>query len=167
MAREAKAHAPAAVADAARLPFAAATFDRVLALHMLYHCPDLAAAAQELRRVLRPGGVLIAVTNAPDHLVEVREVRRTATGVDPLRATERFNLANGGDYLRAAFDDVRTERVDGEIVVPIAQPVVDYVASLAGWDPAAEPSLRAAVDSIIERDGAFRARTRAGAFICR
>ena len=167
MAREARAHAPTAVGDAARLPFADATFDRVLALHMLYHCPDIPATVRELRRVLQPGGVLVAVTNAADHLVELRELRRAVTSVDPLRATERFSLENGGDVLRGAFADVRVERVDGEIAVPTASPVVDYVASTAGWDPAAEVAFAAAVDAVIERDGAFRARTRAGAFICR
>ncbi len=167
MAREAKAHAPAAVADAARLPFAEATFDRVLALHMLYHCDDIPAAVRELRRVLRPGGVLIAVTNAPDHMLELRELRRTVTGVDPLRVTDRFSLDNGGDFLRAVFADVRLEPVEGEVAVPSAQPVVEYVASMAGWDPTIEPAFTAALDSVIERDGAFRARTRSGAFICR
>jgi len=34
----------------------------VLAVHMLYHVPDREAAARELRRVLAPEGVCVAVT---------------------------------------------------------------------------------------------------------
>ncbi len=55
---------PAAAAlsgDARRLPFADATFDRVIAAEVLEHIDDDAAAVAELARVLRPGGT-IAVT---------------------------------------------------------------------------------------------------------
>lgn len=47
--------------DALRLPFADATFDRVIASEVMEHIPDDAAAVAELARVLRPGGT-IAVT---------------------------------------------------------------------------------------------------------
>lgn len=47
--------------DALRLPFADATFDRVIASEVMEHIPDDVAAAAELARVLRPGGT-IAVT---------------------------------------------------------------------------------------------------------
>jgi SAM-dependent methyltransferase len=43
--------------DAARLPFADQQFDLVLALDVLEHIDDDAAAAAELLRVLRPGGL--------------------------------------------------------------------------------------------------------------
>src|SRR5690349_6188727 len=55
--------APLVNGDAQALPFAGASFDTVIAPHMLYHVPDRRLAARELRRVLRPGGVCVAVTN--------------------------------------------------------------------------------------------------------
>lgn len=51
----------AANGDATRLPFADASFDRIIASEVLEHVPDDAAAFTELARVLRPGGT-IAVT---------------------------------------------------------------------------------------------------------
>lgn len=45
-------------ADGERLPFAAASFDRVWGNAILHHL-DLSVAARELRRVLRPGGVAV------------------------------------------------------------------------------------------------------------
>jgi SAM-dependent methyltransferase len=45
-------------ADAERLPFADASFDRVWGNAVLHHL-DLPVAARELRRVLRPGGVAV------------------------------------------------------------------------------------------------------------
>jgi ubiquinone/menaquinone biosynthesis C-methylase UbiE len=41
------------VADVEAMAFADESFTVVLANHMLYHCPDLAQAVAELRRVLR------------------------------------------------------------------------------------------------------------------
>jgi SAM-dependent methyltransferase len=50
------------VADAQqRLPFDDESFDRVVAIHVLEHLPDLPAALDEIRRVLRPGGRLSVV----------------------------------------------------------------------------------------------------------
>jgi SAM-dependent methyltransferase len=44
-----------------RMPFEDASFDRVLAVHVLEHLPDLPAALAEIRRVLKPGGRFVAV----------------------------------------------------------------------------------------------------------
>lgn len=47
------------------LPFAAASFDGAIALDLLVHLPEPVAALRELRRVLRPEGVLLVdMTNA-------------------------------------------------------------------------------------------------------
>jgi SAM-dependent methyltransferase len=48
-------------ADAARLPFADASFDAVLIRDLLHHLPDRVRALREARRVLRPGGRLTLV----------------------------------------------------------------------------------------------------------
>ena len=45
--------------DACALPFADASFDRVLAVECIFHFPSRAAFLAEVRRVLRPGGVLV------------------------------------------------------------------------------------------------------------
>jgi ubiquinone/menaquinone biosynthesis C-methylase UbiE len=47
-------------ANALRLPFRDQAFDTVHASHILEHIPDLEAAMQEIHRVLRPGGTLVA-----------------------------------------------------------------------------------------------------------
>jgi SAM-dependent methyltransferase len=57
----AEGHGTAVVADALRLPFPTASFDRVIAAEVLEHITDDASAIAELARVLRPGGTM-AVT---------------------------------------------------------------------------------------------------------
>ncbi len=50
------------VADCQKpLPYPAASFDRVLAVHVLEHLPDLPAAVAEAHRLLKPGGVFSIV----------------------------------------------------------------------------------------------------------
>jgi SAM-dependent methyltransferase len=59
-------------ADAARLPFADASFDRAFLVSMLGEVPDPARAVAELQRVLRPGGVVAfcETVNDPDYVRE-------------------------------------------------------------------------------------------------
>jgi ubiquinone/menaquinone biosynthesis C-methylase UbiE len=45
-------------ADGRRLPFADSSFDRVICAEVLEHVPDYEAVLEEIRRVLKPGGVL-------------------------------------------------------------------------------------------------------------
>src|SRR3954453_8831197 len=48
-----------AACDAAELPFADESFDLVLGHAVLHHIPDLPRAFAEMRRVLRPGGLVL------------------------------------------------------------------------------------------------------------
>ena len=52
-------HRPDVVGDALQLPFNDATFDATMMFEVLEHVPDPFAAAAEMRRVLRPGGVFL------------------------------------------------------------------------------------------------------------
>lgn len=61
-----------AIAEVAALPFAAACFDKVLCVHVVYFWPDLDAALRELARVIKPGGrmALVFRTSADTSAVE-------------------------------------------------------------------------------------------------
>jgi SAM-dependent methyltransferase len=61
-------------ADAMRLPFRTGSFDAVVALDLVEHLSDDATAMREFRRVLRPGGRLIATVPAYQSLWSAHDV---------------------------------------------------------------------------------------------
>jgi SAM-dependent methyltransferase len=113
----------ARVADATELPFEDDTFDLVAAMWMLYHVPDLDRGLAEVRRVLRPGGRFLAVTNGDEH---VADLRREAGGSAVVTA---FSSENGEDALRRHFDVVRREDLHTRAVFPDHATAVAYLAS--------------------------------------
>jgi SAM-dependent methyltransferase len=166
-----------AVADARALPLPDASVDVALAMHMLYHVPDIARAVAEVRRVLRPGGVLLAATNGQAHLHELDMAETTDQPPPALfSGGARFTLENGAAWLQTAFATVERRDAFSTLVVPDPAPVVRYVASMTTLlDPLfpagpARAALLAAVErrvaAAIAADGAFRVSTRAGLFRC-
>jgi len=91
-------------AEAERIPFPDATFDRAFSIGVIHFWPDPIIALRELRRVLRPGGFAILGALAPP-------------------ATADFAKAEFGFYLRdaatwealcreASFREVKAETVE-------------------------------------------------------
>lgn len=91
----------ARVADIQALPFADDAFDAVVALWMLYHVPDLDAGLAQVRRVLRPQGTFVAVTNGDHHLADLL----IFAGGAPL--VTGFSSENGEQALRRHFGSVQ------------------------------------------------------------
>ncbi len=111
------------LADVRDLPFPDDSFDAVVAMWMLYHVPDLDRALDEVDRVLRPGGLLVAVTNGDEH---VADLRREAGG-GPLVTT--FSSENGGPALERHFADVRRDDIATRAVFSDHAQALAYLAS--------------------------------------
>ena len=99
-------------ADICYLPFDDASFDVVYAGWMLYHVRDLERALNEVRRVLRPGGTFVAVTNGNDHLADLR----IAAGGKAL--VTQFSSETGEFVLGRRFADVRRHDLETRAVFP-------------------------------------------------
>ncbi len=134
-------------ADVQRLPFPAGSFDVVLANHMLYHVPDLDQGIEEIQRVLRPAGCLIAATNSQYNLPEFEQLIRRAyhllgavtTDSEVMRPTAyHFQLEDGAAALARHFYAVARYDLPGAFIFPSAQPAIDYINSTR---PLREPQL--------------------------
>jgi hypothetical protein len=143
-----------------------------------------------LRRVLRPGGLLVATTGSRDDYAEMlalhaEGVRAVGLPLDPGQADSvitRFNLENGRDYIAPYFPDVEVRRRVDALRIPTVEAFMRFY--LSAWiytgadgpdDPRVPPGgwnalaawVAARVGAVIACEGVFRMRKTAGAFIAR
>lgn len=113
------------------LPFPDASFDRIFAMHMLYHVDDADQSLKELERVLRPGGTLIATTNAEDDMKILVSIGRDYFGTSASGSIyPKFGATVAENRLNAQFNTVtRHDHIDDYIGVT-AQAVCDYLSTL-------------------------------------
>jgi SAM-dependent methyltransferase len=128
------------VGDVQALPFGDEEFDVAIAAWMLYHVADLDLGLAELARVLRPGGRLVAVTNAVDHLQELWDLAERATSIR--RFT--FRTDNGEEALMSHFAHVERRDATGFVVMDDAAvrrfaESWDALAPLVRMPPLGEP----------------------------
>lgn len=169
------------VGDVQRLPFSDATFDSAMALMMLYHVPNQEAAVAELRRVVRPGGRLVATTASQRNQDELRALIDKAVGGGwtwRRPSATSFHLEGGAAVLHTAFAEVETlEAPERRIFVTDADVMADYVASTADhyrgtlppgrtWDDVVE-AVRVATRAAVRAEGALVLTARLGALVCR
>ena len=160
-----------AAADIEALPLAADSVDVVVAAFMLYHVPHLNLALEELSRVLRNDGVMLAVTNGPGDKVEIRkaweEAGRRVIGptFEVPHWLDNFNLDNGPTVLGELFDVVTVVRTRGIFQFPDPGPVLSWVQSLRpGFDVGIDDATWTAVMGELHRLVALEIETH-GAFV--
>jgi SAM-dependent methyltransferase len=115
----------ALVGDVQELPFGDGEFDCCVAAWMLYHVPDLDRGLSELRRVLRSGGRLVAVTNGRRHTEELRVL------AGDWAWQRRFVREEAVAVLERHFAQVERRDVDGWVTVD-PDGVQRFVESLGG-----------------------------------
>lgn len=135
----------ARLGDVQSLDLPAESFDCAVAAWMLYHVPDLDRALGEIARVLRPGGRLVAVTNAVDHLLEVWQLGG-AEHLPPLT----FGAENGKEVLSRHFARVEQRGVEGTTTFPNASAVRAYLGSFERGIPLAR-AVPAVVPPLVAR----------------
>jgi SAM-dependent methyltransferase len=144
--------------DAMALPFEDSSFDIVTARHMLYHVPDIRAALLEVRRVLRPDGRFLAVTNADGYFADYWQLARDAlieeSPFDAFIAemtSPRFYHGELETLIREVFGHAQLEVKDQFLEFPDVAPVMAY------WDSAQNGSGVSSADWSVGRERFARA----------
>jgi len=158
--------------DVQALDLPDSNFDAVVANWMLYHVEDRPRALAETRRVLKPGGVLLAATNGDRHVGEIDALVNEYLGdASPVKGGLAFSLENSAAQLGPFFDDIALHQRRSSLRITETESVVGYVLS---FDEAKQAivgdrlgELRRRVQDEIGAAGAFVVRTHSGLFIAR
>jgi SAM-dependent methyltransferase len=158
--------------DAQDLPFPDASFDVVVANHMLYHVPEPTRAVAEFARVLRPDGVLLAATNGPNHLDVMIEISREVFGFSSSDFVDRrFGRSSGEAILTSAFGDVAWHHHPSTLVCDDPDAVVAFFRSSMPGQQATPEQLAALDDAVAQRfraaGGVVTMSTESGCFVAR
>ena len=155
-------------ADIQDLPFMKDTFDVVIANSMLYHVPDIEQGLQEVRRVLKEGGVFYCATfgehNFTDRLAEWFRL----AGED-FKPNHNFTMQNGKGILSRFFSSVSPVFYEDSLHITDAEDLVEYLRSLASFKTVFDLPVQRIRDIIMEHtaDGALDLPKEYGMFICR
>lgn len=157
--------------DAQAIPYPDATFDIVIANYMLYHVPDRAQALAEIRRVLRPGGVLTAATASKDSMKEIRAwFHAINPGADASMGHSLFTLENGQSQLEPFFNDVEIRHYPNQLRITDVKPLMSYIRSttaFGGQPEAVFARLEQNLLALLETDGEIYITKDSGLFLAR
>jgi ubiquinone/menaquinone biosynthesis C-methylase UbiE len=145
-----------AVADVRELPFADASFDGVIANHMLFHIEDRPRALGEVGRVLRSGGLFCATTLGLGHLRVLRELVPPREGSQWAKTRERFMVESVREELAPFFVDVELEPYEDSLEVSELEPLLAFVRSRGDVAEHELEPLRRVAEAEIAKRGSFQ-----------
>ncbi len=121
--------------DCHTIPFEDASFDLVVANHLLFYCEDIARVCREVKRVLKPGGRFVCSTYGSKHMKEITYLVQAFDSRIMLAAEDLyglFGLENGSAILGEIFDDVLKVEYEDEIRLKEPEPLLEYILSCHG-----------------------------------
>ena len=123
------------VLDCEQIPFKDNYFDCVIANHVLFYLNDLNQGLKEIKRVLRPDGVLYCSTYGQNHMKEINEIVKEFDDRIVLSSNNlfsKFGLENGKERLNKYFEFVQLNLYEDSLLIDKAQPLIDYIMSCHG-----------------------------------
>jgi SAM-dependent methyltransferase len=163
------------IGDIEHIPVRRGAFDVVVVACTLYFMPDLDCALEEIKRVLRPGGKIVASTWAGDHLQELGELSTAALqhvfgDTSQRELVDRFGVDSAPDTLGHHFSRVSSREIRGWLDIPD----VDTLVSL--WEAQHSPAFpdvfipvrdefRRLAEERLARDGHLRITRHGAVFV--
>ena len=120
--------------EAAKLPFADASFDLIFSNMCLQWVPDLPVALAEFRRVLRPQGLLLFTSFGPDTLSELRESYLAAGESQPPLSPFAAIQQVGDALISAGFRNPVLERENFQLTYPDTMTLLRELRAIGAGD---------------------------------
>lgn len=127
--------------DATELPFPPRTFDAAMTVHVLHLIPPWRRALDELKRVLRPGGVLIyGMNNRGEGHPGLQAISDAYRAIIPSHNDQGKGMPRGKEeesLAEAGWERVGEERIHRFTIRRTPQGYIDHLANRCGsgtWD---------------------------------
>jgi ubiquinone/menaquinone biosynthesis C-methylase UbiE len=146
------------VLDATNLPFQNSSFDVVVCTHAFYHFPERRTALDEIVRILKPDGTLVASSIGRRHMLQLNELLRSfhSSLADARFGPDDYYGDELYDDLLKTFDRVECRVWDETLCVRDPDSLIEFLLA-THLEPAITPLreelrsfLRRLLESIIE-----------------
>lgn len=157
------------VGDVQCLPFPDKSFNRVTAIHMLYHASNIHQAIQELKRVTKPDGKVLISANSKKSRPIFRhlktEIARMFNRNDFPDSGFKFNFEDAIAMVKSYFDNISFTEYASVLSLTNPQPYVDYFDSDRDfWQPSFSDEewskvlnfIKNYISAEIEENGSFK-----------
>ena len=162
------------VLDANTLELPPASYDRIIANHMLYHVERRDACLAAIARALTQDGTFYCSTVGDTHMEELHQL---VIDFDPRiempfqNLTGGFHLENAEPQLLKHFSHVDRQDQDNDLIVDDPQAIYDYIYSFPGNASLILEQqgrkLMAVIQDKLSREGAMFIHKSTGMFICK
>ncbi len=162
------------VFDCRQIPKDEDCFHIVTANHLLFYLTNLDGALEEIKRVLKPGGIFYCSTYGFDHMKEISQLVKefdSRIALSEVNLYDVFGLENGEGILKDHFHFV--ERKDYKDYLEVSDPgaLMEYILSCHGnqqeYLSDRYDEFREFLEKKMEKKGFIHITKRAGAFICK
>lgn len=112
-----------------------ASFDKVVANHVLFYLEDRKKALKEIRRVMKSDGVFVCSTYGSSHMQEITKLMKDfdeRITLSDHRLYDVFGLENGKKQLEEVFSSVEEVDYEDELLVDQPEPLISYILSCHG-----------------------------------
>ncbi len=123
------------ITDLTSLPFDDNSFDVVIANHILFFMKDIDLALAEIKRVIKPNGVVYCSTIGSNHLKELQELMLSFSSnirIYEDKLSYKFGLENGEKILSKYFNNVEKVLYDDKLIVNDTNNILEYIYSIPG-----------------------------------
>ena len=163
------------VADAEKIPFKDEYFDSIIANHVLFYLNDLDLGLKEIRRVLKPKGILYCSTYGKNHMKEITEIVQnfdSRINLSNHSLYDIFGLENGESILKEYFFNIQRMDYKDSLEITESKPLIDYIMSCHGnQNELLGPRLNEFKEYIeelfLKKNGKIFVTKQAGLFICK